>query len=66
MRTDETICLNSIVDGKQPPVADRIYWGGAVNPALTSGWKNYILYEENDDPYAGTKRGRKAAPAPVR
>lgn len=29
MRTDETICLNSIVDGKQPYIEDRIYYGGA-------------------------------------
>lgn len=28
MRTDETICLNSIVDGKQPYIEDRIYYGG--------------------------------------
>ena len=30
MRTDETICLNSKVDGKQPSLADRIYYGGGV------------------------------------
>lgn len=28
MRTDETICLNSKVDGKQPYIEDRIYYGG--------------------------------------
>ena len=28
MRTDVTICLNSIVDGKQPYIEDRIYYGG--------------------------------------
>ena len=28
MRTDETICLNSKVNGKQPSLADRIYYGG--------------------------------------
>lgn len=30
MRTDETICLNSKVDGKQPSVGDRIYYGGGA------------------------------------
>lgn len=29
MKTDETICLNSKVDGKQPYIEDRIYYGGA-------------------------------------
>lgn len=28
MKTDETICLNSKVDGKQPYIEDRIYYGG--------------------------------------
>lgn len=28
MRTDETICLNSLVNGKQPYIEDRIYYGG--------------------------------------
>lgn len=28
MRTDETICLNSKVDGVQPSVGSRIYYGG--------------------------------------
>ena len=28
MRTDETICLNSKVNGVQPSLADRIYYGG--------------------------------------
>lgn len=28
MRTDQTICLNSKVDGKQPYIEDRIYYGG--------------------------------------
>ena len=30
MTTDETICLNSKVDGKQPYIEDRIYYGGGV------------------------------------
>ena len=30
MRTDETICLNSKVDGKQPSIEDRIYYGGGL------------------------------------
>lgn len=30
MKTDETICLNSKVDGKQPYIEDRIYYGGGV------------------------------------
>lgn len=28
MRTDRLICLNSKINGKQPPIEDRIYWAG--------------------------------------
>lgn len=55
MRTDETICLNSKVDGKQPSLTDRIYWGGAIMTAITTGWHQHVLYaEDNDDSHAGT------------
>lgn len=48
MRTDETLLLNTIVNGKQPSVADRIYFWGGCNPAVTSGWLNWVLliYDE--------------------
>ena len=49
MRTDRTICLNSKVDGKQPSVGDRIYYGGGLGPAITTGWLNWVLYEEDND-----------------
>jgi len=28
MKTDVTICLNSKVNGKQPYIEDRVYFGG--------------------------------------
>lgn len=31
MKTDETICLNSKVDGKQPYIEDRVYYGGVFS-----------------------------------
>lgn len=30
MRTDETICLNSKVNGKQPYIEDRVFFGGVA------------------------------------
>lgn len=50
MRTDETICLNSIVDGKQPYIEDRIYYGGGICVGITATFSSYgcwVLYEEN-------------------
>ena len=49
MKSDETICLNSKVNGKQPRCPDRIYWGGGCYVAITSGWKAWVLYEEDSD-----------------
>lgn len=49
MRTDETICLNSKVDGKQPSVGSRIYYGGGISDAITTGFRNWVLYEEDKD-----------------
>lgn len=56
MRTDVTICLNSKVDGKQPPIEDRIYWMGGVSTAIVATQASYgcwVLTEEkkteNDD-----------------
>lgn len=52
MRTDETICLNSIVDGKQPYIEDRIYFGGGCNPGITAtfaSYGNWVLYAEETD-----------------
>ena len=47
MRTDETICLNSKVDGRQPSLEDRIYWQGGVSPAVTTCYfYNVLVYEE--------------------
>ena len=50
IKTDETICLNSIVDGKQPYIEDRIYWGGGVSVGITATFASYgywVLCEEN-------------------
>lgn len=33
---NETICLNSKVDGKQPSLTDRIYAGGGISIAITT------------------------------
>ena len=52
MRTDETICLNSIVDGKQPYIEDRIYYGGGICVGITATFSSYgcwVLYEEDTD-----------------
>ena len=47
MRTDETICVNSKVDGKQPSLEHRIYWWGGVAPAITTCFHyNILVYEE--------------------
>ena len=43
MRTDQTICLNSKVDGKQPSLENRIYFMGGVAPAITTGFHYAIL-----------------------
>ena len=51
MKTDKTICLNSLVDGKQPYIEDRIYYGGGISVAITASFENYgywILYDEKD------------------
>lgn len=52
MRTDETICLNSIVDGKQPYIEDRIYYGGGICVGITATFSSYgcwVLYAETED-----------------
>lgn len=52
MRTDETICLNSKVDGKQPYIEDRIYYGGGISVGITATFASYgywVLYEEDND-----------------
>ena len=43
MKTDETICLNSKVDGKQPSLEDRVYHVGGVAPAITTCYHYNIL-----------------------
>ena len=50
MKTDETICLNSKVNGKQPSLEFRIYHPGGVAPAITTCFFYNILeivYEED-------------------
>lgn len=52
MRTDGTICLNSKVDGKQPYIEDRIYYGGGISVGITATFASYgywVLYEESGD-----------------
>lgn len=50
MNTDETICLNSKINGKQPSLEFRIYHPGGVAPAITTCFFYNILevvYEED-------------------
>lgn len=50
---DETICLNSLVNGKQPSLTDRIYWGGGVIGTVTTMvTKDLLIIEiyERDNP----------------
>lgn len=52
MKMDETICLNSKVNGKQPSLEFRIYHSGGVSPAITTCFFYNILeivYEEVQD-----------------
>lgn len=52
MKTDETICLNSKVNGKQPSLEHRIYNVGGVAPAITTSFHYNILevvYERVQD-----------------
>lgn len=48
MKTDTTICLNSIVDGKQPSLEYRIYYVGGIATAITTCYQTLILYVEED------------------
>lgn len=50
MKTDETICLNSKVNGKQPSLEHRIYDVRGVAPAMTTGFHYNILevYEQQE------------------
>ena len=52
---NQTLCVNSIVNGKQPSVQDRIYWFGGVNPAITTGWRNWVMLYEEDDTSPATR-----------
>jgi hypothetical protein len=52
MKTDETICLNSMVNGRQPSLEFRIYHSGGVAPAITTCFFYNILeivYEDIQD-----------------
>lgn len=52
MRTDKTICLNSKVNGKQPYIEDRIYYGGGCCVGITATFDSYgcwVFYEESKD-----------------
>lgn len=52
MRTDRLICLNSKINGKQPPIEDRIYWAGGVSTTIVAHQQAYggwIMYEEESD-----------------
>lgn len=51
MKTDQTICLNSKVNGKQPSLEHRIYDIGGVAPAITTCFFYNILevvYEQQE------------------
>ena len=62
INTDETICLNSKVNGKQPSVQDRIYDVDGVSTAITTAYmpsiaipeattKGYALAKDGDGKY---------------
>ena len=62
INTDETICLNSKVNGKQPSVQDRIYDVDGVSTAITTAYmpsitipeattKGYALAKDGDGVY---------------
>lgn len=51
MKTDQTICLNSKVNGKQPSLEHRIYNVEGVAPAITTCFFYNILevvYEQQE------------------
>lgn len=41
--TDETICLNSKVNGKQPSLPDRVYSPNGISTAVTTCWHPSIV-----------------------
>lgn len=43
MKTDQTICLNSKVNGVQPSLEDRVYHTGGVAPAITTGFHYNVM-----------------------
>ncbi len=45
--TDETLCLNSKVNGKQPSLQDRIYDSKGVSTAITTSFMPSVLIEKN-------------------
>lgn len=51
MRTDRLICLNSKINGKQPPIEDRIYWAGGSTTIVAhqQAYGGWIMYEEESD-----------------
>ena len=44
--TDETICINSKVDGKQPSLSERIYDTNGIGTAITTSFHPNILYSK--------------------
>lgn len=49
MKTDETICLNSKVNGKQPSLEHRVYSSGGVAPAITTSFHYWVAeYEQQE------------------
>lgn len=48
MKIDETICLNSIVNGKQPSLQDRVYFWGGCGTAITTCFLPLVLVVYED------------------
>ena len=48
-QTPTTQCLNSMVEGKQPSIHNRIYDSNGISTALTTGWHPNIAETNNDE-----------------
>ena len=52
--SDQTICLNPKVDGKQPSLQDRVYSEDGIMPAITTGFHPSVATDDVSGTYIGT------------